>query len=131
MTRSYSSDNVIVLVNSAYITGKADGTFVSSEKDEDQFETYIGADGEVATAETHNNLGTITVTLEQTSPSNKFLMDIYNRKQTVPVYVIDSNGSGEKSGGSEARILKSPTRGFARGIETREYQFKVFNYKTE
>ena len=130
--RSYDPQDVNVIVDGTIITGFAEGTMVTAEKDEDDFSVTYGAQGDYSVAESHNTLGTITLTLQHTSPSLPFLRSLRNRRAVFPIYVTDANDDSEvKVGGSEARILTA--RGIERGneISETEVEIKVFDYTEE
>lgn len=132
MARVYDPKQVNVIVDGVFITGFAEGTMVTAEKDEDDFTVVYGAQGDYSVAESHNTLGTITLTLQDTSPSLPFLRSLVNRRRFFSCYVVDANDSSRvMAGGSEARILKSP--GFEKGNEVGEVEveIKVFNYREE
>lgn len=132
MKRTYDPKDVNVVVDGTIITGFAEGTMVTTEKDEDDFTVTYGAQGDYSVAESHNTLGTITLTLKHNSPSLPFLRSLRNRRAFFPVYVTDANDDSEvKAGGSDARVLKAP--GFERGNETTEteVEIKVFDYTEE
>ncbi|WP_205628675.1 phage structural protein, partial [Acinetobacter baumannii] len=68
MARTYDPNNVTVVIDGRFITGFQEGSFVQASKDEENFSTKVSAQGEVAVALSNNPLGTITITLSQTSP---------------------------------------------------------------
>lgn len=126
---SYSAKNVSVTVDSVFITGFAEGTFVDSSKDEDSFDTSVGAQGDVAVSEVNNSLGTITVTLQASSPSVAFLDRLASSRRLVPVYVISNqDGAKEISGGTRARILNPSGKTYSDTVENREFEIRVFDY---
>jgi|SRR5690554_38484 len=122
--RTYDPQDVNVIVNGVVLTGLAEGTFVSIEREEESYTSYVGAKGEVARAVNANKMGTITVTLEQTSPSNAYLRRLANSNATFPVSVVDQN-SGETSGGNDAWIQQPASKEFGDEISTREWTFVV------
>ena len=71
----YNAKDCTVTVNNVYITGLGED-MVSGEKDEDFFTTSVGAQGDVVASETNNTLGTVTITVQVTSPQKQFLMDL-------------------------------------------------------
>lgn len=126
---SYDARNVSVTVDSVFITGFADGTFVDTSKDEDNIDTAVGAQGDVAVTEVNNQVGTITLTLQQSSPSVAYLNRLANSRKMVPVYVI-SNQSGAKEiiGGTQARVIKPADVSFSDSQESRAFEIRVFDY---
>lgn len=122
---------VTVVVDGVYITGLADGSFVEASKNEDSFSTTVGGHGEVSVAENVNPLGTITIRVKQTSPQLKTLNAIAAAGQTVSIWVYSVNDPEEKAGGARARIKRQATLNFNTEIQTREFQFEVFDYVQE
>ena len=122
--RTYDPQDVNVIVNGVVLTGLAEGTFLSIEREEESYTAYVGAKGEVARAVNANKMGTITVTLEQTSPSNSYLRRLANSNATFPVSVVDQN-SNETSGGNDALIQQPAIKEFGDEISTREWTFVV------
>ncbi len=70
---TYSSADVIVIVNNVQMSGTADGDFCKVEYQEDAYKLMIGADGTPGRARNANQSGTIEITLMSTSPSNDIL----------------------------------------------------------
>lgn len=127
-TTSYDAKNVTVTVAETFITGFGEDTFVECEKDEDTFQTSVGAQGDVGISEINNPLGTITITLQQTSPSVAYLNRLAASKQIVPVWVMSSSFPAEKIGGSKARVKKPAGSSFSNQIEDRQFEIQVFDY---
>lgn len=130
-TTNYDSLDVTVTVDGTFITGFAEGSMVEGEKDEENFATSVGAQGDVAVSEVNNPLGTITITLQQTSPSVSFLNKLASSKKTVPVWVIYNGTPKEKFGGSQARVKKPATSSYSDEVEDREFELQVFDYVVE
>jgi len=126
----YDAQLVTVVVDGRFITGFADGSFVSSEKDEESFSTKVGAQGDVVVSKTNNPLGTITLTVQQESPSNRFLKQKAKTTTPFPIWVTAPDGQGgtEKSGGTQALIKKAPSKEYEEESGSREYEFQVFDY---
>ncbi|MED3932965.1 phage structural protein [Priestia megaterium] len=126
----YDAQLVTVIVDGRFITGFADGSFVSSEKDEESYTTKIGAQGDVARSKVNNPLGTITLTLLQESPSNRYLKQKAKTDALFPIWVTAPDGQGgtEKSGGTQAYIKKLPSKEYEEESGSREYEFQVLDY---
>lgn len=124
----YDAKEVAVVVGGVYLTGFADGTFVEAEKDEDNMDTTVGAQGDVVDSTINNPLGTLTVTLQQTSPSNKYLTDLSNSGELVDAYIISNNVPKEVIGGSQCRVVKPSAVSFSDTAESREYEIRVYDY---
>ncbi len=121
--REYNVADVAVIVNGSFLTGFAEGTFVSCEKEEDNYETYVGADGGVVRSRNAHPIGTITVTLEHTSPSNNLLNSLANSGAIFPARVIDQGSRAVTMGGSECWIQKLADE--ERGSETTEVEWVI------
>jgi len=127
-TTNYDAKSVTVVVDGVYITGFAEGSFVECEKAEDTFQTSVGAQGDVGISEVNNPLGSITITLQQTSPSVSYLNRLASSKRMVPIWVINGNTPREKIGGTQARVLRPAQATYSNSIESRAFQFQVFDY---
>jgi len=128
---NYDPRDVNVIVDGKYLTGFAEGTFVSAEKDEENYTVYVGAKGEVSRARNANPLGTITVTLKNTSPSNAIMNALAKSKDLFGVQVIDANSNTKKAGGSEAWLEKPSNISWGDEIETLEWVIKVADYSSD
>lgn len=128
MVTTYDSKDVAVVVNGVYLTGFADGTFVSWAKDEENYNVTVGAQGDVARSKVNNPLGTITVTLQQTSPQVKYMDNLAKAGKIIPVSVIDKGSSAVNVGGTKC-FVKKPADG-ERGEEvgSAEYEIQVMDY---
>ncbi len=126
---TYDARKVTIVIGGVIITGFPDGSFVQCEKDNDNFEEVSGAQGDVAIAVNGDQLGTITVTLSQTSPSISYLDSLANNREMTSCWVNSSNEVKETIGGSQAMVKKPANAGFGGSIENREYTIKVFDYQ--
>ena len=76
MIQTYSPQLVVVIFKAHVITGFAEGTFVSIERAEDAYSEAVGSQGTTARVHNANDNGAVTVTLQQSSPSNDILAAI-------------------------------------------------------
>ena len=127
----YNSKDVTVTVANLFITGFAEGSFVSSEKNEDNSGYSVGAQGDVAVNETNDPTGLITLTVQQTSPSVKVLNDLANSGKIVPAWVIHQGTPKEKSGGSQCRVARPAAKEYSNEVESREFEIQVYDYISE
>lgn len=80
--RAYSFKNTILLVNGVEITGFADGDDVISMKRRSNLaEDEVGADGNMMVSISADHSGEISIKLQQTSSSNKYLMSLANLQE--------------------------------------------------
>lgn len=125
----YNAKDVVVTVGGVYITGMGED-MVNGEKDEDNVNTAVGAQGDVVVNEINNDLGTITLTLQGTSPQLPYLKKLAKTKQIVDVWVTNKS-LGEKMGGSKAIIKKTPSLEYGAELADREIEMQVFDYTVE
>lgn len=122
---TYSAEAVEVIVGGFSMSGLADGTFVSIERDEQAYNKITGADGTVSRSRTGNRSGTITLTLQQTSPSNDVLSGLMIADEAtdagvVPCLIKDTSGRTLHYV-SAAWVQQMPTQEFGKEISEREW----------
>ena len=125
MAKTYDPLQVSVIVGAHIVTGFADGTFVSVERNNQTFELVSGASGETARSKSNDRSGTITITLLQTSESNSVLQgfataDELSNSGKFPVIVKDNNGESLYEA-TEAWIQQPATAEFSKEISEREW----------
>lgn len=126
---TYNAKDCVITVGGIYITGLGE-TMVSGEKDEDNVSAAVGAQGDVVVNEINNDLGTITVTVQGTSPQKSYLMGLAKSKTITDIWVINKS-IGEKMGGTKAIIKKTPTLEQGSELAEREFEFQVFDFTVE
>ncbi len=131
MVTSYDAKDVSVIVGGVYLTGFAEGTFVSYEKTEDNYAISVGAQGDPARAKVNNPLGTITVTLQQTSPQVSYLNNLARSGKIIEARVIHKGSNTEKVGGTQCFILKEAAGEFSNEISSREFTIQIMDYSLE
>ncbi|MCO7127817.1 DUF3277 domain-containing protein [Sporolactobacillus shoreicorticis] len=124
----YDANNVTVTVDGVVITGYSDGSLVEASQDNDNFDTKVSAQGDVGVATSNNPLGTIKLTLAQTSPSVSYLNKLANAKKTIAIWATSNSEIKEKVGGTKAKIKKPADVKLSKSIEDREFEFSVFDY---
>ena len=85
---NYDPKKIVVTVGGAPVTGYADGTFVNFERTNDAFSMVTGADNLTTRTKRNDKSGTLTLTLQQTSPSNDLLSTFANLDETDNVGVF-------------------------------------------
>lgn len=127
--RTYNPKDCVVTVGGVYITGLGED-MVSCEKDEDNFSAAVGAQGDVVVNQSNNQLGTITVTVQGTSPQKAYLMGLTKTGELFDIWVINKS-INEKVGGSKAMMKKPPTLEQGTELADREFEIQVFDYTVE
>ena len=122
---TYSPEEVRVIVGGVPMSAFADGTFVNVTRDEQAYNKVTGADGRTSRARTANRAGAITITLQQTSPSNDvlsgfMLADEAGDQGVVSVMIKDSSGRTLHFCAA-AWVQQMPDQDFSKDIENREW----------
>ena len=107
MNKYNAKDWSVVIDGSFYVTGFDEDMF-SVEKDEAVGEFSIGAQGDAVFNEINNDVHTVTLTLQATSPSNKTLIDMYNSRKSFSISITNKNLDRMISG-SNAIITEAPS----------------------
>lgn len=127
----YNAKDCVITVDNVYITGLSED-MVTGAKDEEFFSTAVGAQGDVIINEVNNDLGTITITVQATSPQKAYLINLAKSGAIVPIWVVNnSENFKERMGGTKARIKNYPELAQGTEAEDREFEFQVFDYTVE
>ena len=129
--KTYDPNQVQVIVGGFPMSGFADGTFVTVEKNEDAWALQMGTDGEGTRSKSNNESGRVIITLMQSSESNDILngfaeSDRLSNSGLVPVMVKDSLGSALHAA-EQAWIVKKPASEYAREAGPREWILETDN----
>lgn len=123
---TYDPKDVAVIVDSAYLTGFSED-MVEIEKAENNYETKVGAQGDVVRTKVNNPLATISVTLLPSSPQVAFLDKLANSGKLVPVSVIYSGTPKETTTVTEAYVVKPASRSYGNEAADREYEIQCLD----
>lgn len=121
----YDASQVTVVFNGAILSGYADGTFVTVNFDEQQWNKTTGADGLTQRSKTGNYAGNVSVTLLNGSASNDVLSAAWNADRVGnngkgPLIVRDLSGRTIWSA-KNAWVQQMPSQGFGKDAENREW----------
>lgn len=122
---TYDPKDIILIVSGAIITGYAQDSFLVVDRESDQVEDEVGAEGDVVRRITNDRRGSITVTLLQSSRSNLILSGLAKADELTgngifPVIVKDNRGLDLHLAPS-SWIQKMPQTTYRSGIEGREW----------
>lgn len=116
---------VILTIGGVPIGGYADGTFISFEMAEDAFTTSVGADGETVRVKSNNRLGTLTITLQQTSDSNSSLSAVATADQLsgtgIVAVLIKEIGGDTSIISGKGWVRKLPVAEYGKEVANREW----------
>lgn len=127
--KTYDAKDVVVTFGNVYITGFSED-MITCAKDEELFTSSVGAQGDVVVNTTNNPLGTISITLQATSPQNSYLTSCARNGTYAACYVTNKN-LGERCGGSQARIKNYPEKEYGAEVGDRTFEIQVFDYDEE
>lgn len=123
----YDASLITTTLNNMIVTGFKKGTFVTANTDGDRVTVESNAQGEASWALNNSKLGTVTLTLNQTSPFIRVLNELANKKSFFPIWVDDPINK-ERRGGTEAFVTKIADASFSEGVEGRAYTIKVGDF---
>ena len=128
--RSFDPNRVTVSVAGTAIVGFADDK-VMVERANNSWELVVGADGEATRVKSNDKSGTITINLQQSSPSNDFLSAIFavdeaSAAGVVPIAITDKSGT-TVVGAPLAFIEKLPEASFSKNQNDRSWVFRCNN----
>ncbi len=123
--RHYDPEDYMLVYGGRTLTGLAAGTPISTGKDENRWETYVGAQGEVSRSRNRNPLGHITVTLERSSPDLEYLIQKANSDDIDAVHLVDRNTGELTAGGSECWVERLPDLTAVAGDNIPEIEFTI------
>jgi hypothetical protein len=125
----YNAKECSVIVDGTYITGLGE-SMISWSKDEAFFEPVVGAQGDVVKSEINNDIHSLTIAVQPTSPQFSFLLELAKRKESFPVWVINKS-LGIRLGGTQANIMEAPEIALSSSAEDLEFTICVFDGVTE
>lgn len=122
---TYSPSEVKISVAGHLVSGLTEQSFVDIAFTNDRITMEKGADGEVARVINSDDSATITLRLQQTSPSNDVMTalyqaDVISKSATFPITVEDKLGT-TKYVCDAAWITQLPSVTFSNGVESREW----------
>lgn len=123
----YNAKDCTVMVNNIAITGLGED-MVAGEKDEDFIEPSVGAQGDIVACEVNNSLGTVTISVQPTSPQKSMLFGLAGSSEFVPLWVTNKE-LNERFGGSKAKLKNYPEMSRGAEAEDMEFEFQVYDYE--
>lgn len=126
---AYNAKDCTITVNNVYITGLGE-SMITGSKDEEFFSPTVGAQGDIVINETNNDIGTMTLTVQATSPQKGYLMQLARERTMFSIWAVNKS-IGERMGGTMARIKNYPELSNGTEAEDREFEIAVFDYTVE
>lgn len=126
---AYNAKDCTITVNNVYITGLGED-MITGSKDEEFFSSTVGAQGDVVVNETNNDLGTMSLVVQATSPQKAYLMQLARERTMFSIWAVNKS-IGERMGGTKARIKNYPELANGTEAEDRTFEIQVFDYTVE
>lgn len=123
---TYDPKDLTVTVGGVFLTGFSED-MAEFEKDEENWTTKVGAQGDVVRSKVNNPLATLTITLLATSPQVPYLDGLGKSGKLVPISVIYNGQPKESITITEAFIKKPATRTYGNEVEDREYEIQCMD----
>lgn len=98
MVKTFDPKKVNIIIGASFLTGYADGRFITTKRASDMWNKKVGASGEVARAKSNDLSGEIEIVLLQSSSSNDILsalatLDELTNTGIVPLLIQDMSGT--------------------------------------
>lgn len=121
---TYDARDVVVTIDGQYITGFAEESKISIEKNEDNIEPAVGVDGIVHYGINADGTAECTMHLMSTSPSLELLRDLAKNRQTFTFNITDMNDNTESYALNDCIILK--TMDDEKGLAPHEVEVPIY-----
>ncbi len=125
----YNAKDCTVMIGGVYITGLGED-MISWAKEEAYFEPVVGAQGDVVKSEINNDIHTLTLTIQPTSPQLSYLISLMGQSENFPVWVVNK-ALGLRHGGEQGAIAEAPEFSEGATAEDQEFTIMVFDGVTE
>jgi len=126
--KTYNPKKVLLTFGGIPISGFAKGTFIKVTPSADTYTKYVGADGEVARAQSSDDTSSVEITLMKTSDSNAYLNTIKESDKLIgdgvlPLSITDLSTGQEVMFWAQAWIKKAPDKEYGDDVPTRNWTF--------
>ena len=122
---TYNPNDTTLTIDGVFITGMGED-MIEFEFDEERFSTAVGAQGDVVVNETNNNLASMTLTIQASSPQYKMCLNYAKNGTVFPIWGVNKT-IGERFGGTKARFKNPASVAYGAELEDREFEIQVFD----
>lgn len=130
MLKQYNPKDCVTTINdSIAITGYS-SAMISGSKDNPLVAIEEGAQGDAVANVSASRIGTMTITLQATSPSNAVLMRLAKSREIFKIWAANKP-LGERMGGNNAMVENYATVEYGETIGGRVYTIKVADFEEE
>lgn len=126
---TYNSSKVKIALGTHSVTGYAEDSFVVIEPIDGSVTSKAGCDGEIVRSVDPNERFTVKLTLLASSPTHKFLMNMYKKDKKdgtgiFPILVNDLTGK-EKFSANKAWVTKLPSKTNGKESQNKEWALET------
>lgn len=126
---TYNCSKVKIALGSHAVTGYAEDSFVAIEMLDAGVTSKAGCDGEIVRSVDPNERLTVKITLLQSSPTHKFLLNKYKQDKkdgsgTFPILINDLTGK-EKVSADIAWVAKLPPKTNGKESQNKEWTLET------
>lgn len=125
--KQYNPKNCITTINDTFIVSGYAQAMISCNKDNPLVSVVEGAQGDSVVNVSASKVGTITITLQATSPSNAVFMRLAKSREFFSIWCTDKS-LNERTGGNQAIMENFPQQDKNDVVGDRVYTIKVLDY---
>lgn len=126
----YNPKDCVTTINDSYIISGYSSSMISGSKDNPLSSVAEGAQGDAIINVSCSRLGTMTITLQATSPSNAYLMKLAKERAIFSIWCANKT-LGERMGGTQAILENHATIDNNDVAGDRVYTIKVVDFEIE
>lgn len=126
----YDPKHCVTTINDTYCISGYGTAMITGTRDNPLGSVTEGVQGDAVINMSAKNLGTLTITLLATSPSNGELMRLARERETFSIWSANST-LGERMGGEQAFIENFPSLDNNETVGDRVYTIKVLDFTVE
>ena len=130
MLRQYNPKDTVVTINDSIALSGFSTSMITGAKDNPFASVVEGAQGDAVMNVSASSIGTLTITLQATSPSNNDMMNLARNREIFKIWCNDKS-IGERMGGNEAFVENYPSIDKNDVVTDRVYTVKVADFTAE
>lgn len=119
--QSYDPGQVVLIFGAIPITGFADGTMVTTQKDDEGVRAFVGSAGEAAFVESRKRSGKITFRLAETSNTNALLSAHYAAGNFAVPTELASISTGAGHFAAASKLAREPDTEHSNEMPVKEW----------
>jgi len=128
-TKNYDPKSITLSIDGQAVSGFADGTFITVNRNNPMWSVVSGASGEHARSKSCDKSGTIELVLMQTSETNDLLsayllLDETSNSGKFPVALLDAHG-GTIVGATEMWVQQAPSIEYGKELSDRTWTLEA------